>query len=82
MIRRRPLILSTVALLAALAGCASAPSAPPAVPRVAVMSAFQPELVLLRQKLQDAHTTRINGVEFIPARSKAARCCCSCRASA
>ena len=58
------LILSTVALLAALAGCASAPSAPPAVPRVAVMSAFQPELVLLRQKLQDAHTTRINGVEF------------------
>ena len=58
------LIVSTVALLAALTGCASPPSAPPAVPRVAVMSAFEPELALLRQKLQGASTTRINGVEF------------------
>lgn len=64
MIQRRSMILSAVALLAALAGCASPPSAPPATPRVAVMSAFEPELVLLRQRLQDASTTRINGVEF------------------
>ena len=64
MIQRRPLILSTVALLAALAGCANTPPAPPATPRIAVMSAFEPELVLLRQQLQGASTTRINGVEF------------------
>ena len=64
MIQRRPLILSIVALLAALAGCANTPPSTPATPRIAVMSAFEPELVLLRQKLQGASTTRINGVEF------------------
>ncbi|RYF81290.1 MAG: phosphorylase [Comamonadaceae bacterium] len=52
----------------ALAGCASMGPADGArldtVPRVAVMSAFAPEMVLLRQKLQSAQTHRINGVEF------------------
>ena len=59
---------SALLLGLALAGCASMGTADGArldtVPRVAVMSAFAPELVLLRQKLQDARTHRINGVEF------------------
>lgn len=65
MIRLRRLLLA-LAASAALAGCAGMAAAPQAdtTPRIAVMSAFEPELVLLRQKLQDARTTRINGVEF------------------
>ncbi|SIR30440.1 5'-methylthioadenosine/S-adenosylhomocysteine nucleosidase [Pseudacidovorax sp. RU35E] len=63
--RLRRLLLA-LAASAALAGCAGMTVAPQAdsTPRIAVMSAFEPELVLLRQKLQDARTTRINGVEF------------------
>lgn len=63
----RPLLrrlLGAFALAAALAGCAGVQPGADAPPRIAVMSAFEPELVLLRRKLQDAHTTRINGVEF------------------
>ena len=63
----------------ALAGCAGGPvSAPPpsaatatatsgwldATPRVAVISAFEPELALLRQQLQGAQRHRVNGVDF------------------
>lgn len=55
-------------LSAALAGCATVGPADggrlDATPRVAVMSAFAPELVLLRQKLQNARTHSINGAEF------------------
>ncbi len=51
-----------------LAGCASQPfgTARPEMPqpRIAVVSAFEPELVLLRQRLQGAQSQRINGVEF------------------
>ncbi len=65
---RKPLLyrlFGALALAAALAGCAGMrPAAGDATPRVAVMSAFEPELVLLRQKLQDARTVRINGVAF------------------
>ena len=62
-------LLGAVLIGAALAGCATpAPTAggarQDATSRVAVMSAFGPELVLLRQKLQDARAHRINGVEF------------------
>lgn len=56
--------LATLALAAALVGCAGVQSGADATPRIAVMSAFEPELVLLRQQLQGARTTRINGVEF------------------
>jgi len=48
-------------------GCATAPSAAPqldATPRVAVVSAFQPELTLLLARLQDAKRHRVNGVDF------------------
>lgn len=59
---------AALALSTTLVGCASVAPADDArtdsVPRVAVISAFAPELVLLRQKLQDARTARINGVEF------------------
>ncbi len=34
-------------------------------PRVAVISAFAPELVLLRKSLLDPHVYRVNGVEFV-----------------
>ena len=61
--------LATALLGLALAGCASQPfgTARPELPqaRVAVISAFEPELVLLRQRLQGAQSQRINGVEFI-----------------
>ena len=61
-----PLVLSL-----ALGACASAPpptaasaAAPAAAPRVAVISAFEPELRLLRSRVQHAATQRLNGVEF------------------
>ncbi|QHJ01392.1 phosphorylase [Xylophilus rhododendri] len=34
-------------------------------PRIAVVSAFEPELVLLRQQLQDAQRHSVQGVEFL-----------------
>lgn len=61
--------LATAVLGLALAGCGTPPfsTARPDVqqPRIAVMSAFEPELVLLRQRLQGAQSQRINGVEFV-----------------
>jgi adenosylhomocysteine nucleosidase len=58
--------IRSVAVICAmvLAGCA-APSAPvDATPRVAVVSAFEPELALLLAKLEHPHRTSMNGVEF------------------
>ena len=59
------------AALLALAGCAAVPAgpAPAAVrldsqPRVAVVSAFEPELALLLARLQDAREHHVNGVRF------------------
>ncbi|MDN4587897.1 phosphorylase [Xenophilus aerolatus] len=61
--------LATALVALALAGCGTPPfaTARPEVqqPRIAVISAFEPELVLLRQRLQGAQSQRINGVEFI-----------------
>jgi adenosylhomocysteine nucleosidase len=62
-------ILVTCALAAGLAGCAGvAPDARAArlddTPRMAVISAFEPELTLLLAKLQGAKKYSINGVEF------------------
>jgi len=48
----------------ALAGCAGTP-APEATRRVAVISAFEPELALLRAQTKNAKAERINGVEFV-----------------
>jgi adenosylhomocysteine nucleosidase len=69
----RPLF-SAALLAAALllqAGCATAPAGPPvdavridASPRVAVISAFQPELTLLAAQMQQARRHVVNGVEF------------------
>lgn len=68
---RAPGVRLTAALLLAaalLGGCATLDAADGArldtTPRVAVISAFAPELVLLRQKLQGARTHTLNGVEF------------------
>lgn len=56
-----------IALLAAcwlgLAGCATVPT-PDTPPRVAVISAFDAELALLRAQTKNARTERLNGVEF------------------
>jgi adenosylhomocysteine nucleosidase len=75
---RRALALAAV-LAGLLAGCAGAPPAavdrapsPSAdtgarldgVPRVAIVSAFEPELVLLRARLAGPVTHRVHGVEF------------------
>lgn len=51
---------------AALVGCAGVPEGGrlDATPRIAVISAFQPEIVLLQTRLQDARKHSINGVEF------------------
>lgn len=66
--RRWSRLASTLALAVALAGCATTGEVQgtrlDSAPRVAVISAFEPELVLLRQKLQDGRTHRVNGVEF------------------
>ena len=51
----------------ALSGCATAPADGArldATPRVAVVSAFQPELALLLGQVQGARQYRVNGVEF------------------
>jgi adenosylhomocysteine nucleosidase len=47
-----------------LAGCATSPALLDATPRVAVISAFEPELALLLAKLEHPRKTRVNGVEF------------------
>jgi adenosylhomocysteine nucleosidase len=65
-------------IVLALSGCATPASSPPAsssvtagipvrldeTPRIAVMSAFEPELTLLLKQLQDPARHRLNGVEF------------------
>lgn len=65
--------LSTVLLAAALllqAGCTTPPAAPvesrwlDATPRVAVVSAFQPELTLLLARVEQPRRHTVNGVEF------------------
>ena len=62
-------LLAACALAAGLAGCAGLPAPGSAVrldetPRIAVISAFQPEIVLLSSKLQDARKYSVNGNEF------------------
>ena len=47
-----------------LAGCAAAPPTADSTPRVAVISAFQPELTLLLSKVEQPRKQSINGVEF------------------
>lgn len=47
-----------------LAGCAAPSAMVDATPRVAVISAFEPELALLLAKVEQPHTTSVNGVEF------------------
>src|SRR5687768_10989797 len=63
--------LGAVLLGAALllqAGCASTPALDPlrldAAPRVAVISAFQPELTLLLSRVEQPRKFTINGVDF------------------
>ncbi len=60
-------VLAAVAL-AWLAGCASVPGSTPVrlddTRRIAVISAFQPELTLLLSRVQDARKHSVNGVEF------------------
>jgi adenosylhomocysteine nucleosidase len=58
---RASLFLAACLLL--LAGCATSPAAD-APARVAVISAFEPELALLRAQTKSAAVQRINGVEF------------------
>ncbi|WP_298929683.1 5'-methylthioadenosine/S-adenosylhomocysteine nucleosidase [uncultured Ramlibacter sp.] len=61
-------ILLALALAGAvLAGCATAPPAGgklDATPRIAVVSAFQPELTLLLGRLQQSAKHSVNGVDF------------------
>ncbi|MDM0040990.1 5'-methylthioadenosine/S-adenosylhomocysteine nucleosidase [Variovorax sp. J22G21] len=62
-------LLAACALAAGLAGCAGLPAPSGAVrldetPRIAVISAFQPEIVLLSSKLLDARKYSVNGNEF------------------
>ena len=60
--------LGAIALAAALAGCASGPTATAArldaTPRVAVISAFAPELTVLLPQVQQPVKHRVNGVDF------------------
>jgi len=53
-----------VACAALLAGCAAPSASVDATPRIAVISAFEPELDLLLAKVEQPRKTRINGVEF------------------
>lgn len=55
------------ALLLVLGGCAALPASSTRfdeTPRIAVLSAFQPELTLLREELQQSRSFFANGVEF------------------
>ncbi|MEO6409086.1 MAG: 5'-methylthioadenosine/S-adenosylhomocysteine nucleosidase [Burkholderiaceae bacterium] len=63
-IRRR---FASIALACAFAGCAVQPAAPAlldATPRVAVISAFDAELALLRAQTKGVRSHRVHGVEF------------------
>ena len=58
-------VLAAVALLlAGLAPLAAAHDIQDDVPRTAVVSAFAPELSILKDELADASTHSVNGVEF------------------
>ena len=65
-------LLAAATLAAAVAGCSTAPMRPPrapvvqldATPRIAVISAFEPELTVLLPQVQHAAKHRVNGVEF------------------
>jgi adenosylhomocysteine nucleosidase len=64
-------LLLACALAAGLAGCAGTSPAPDSrstrlddTPRMAVISAFQPELALLLARVQDPRKYSVNGVEF------------------
>lgn len=69
---RTRLSLVHCALIASLAGCAGMPGSAPgdgavrldATPRIAVLSAFEPELKLLLTRVQSPRTYSVNGVEF------------------
>jgi adenosylhomocysteine nucleosidase len=60
--RKRVHALFALFLVALFAGCATPAS--DTTPRIAVMSAFPPELALLLSKVQDAQAHSIHGVEF------------------
>jgi adenosylhomocysteine nucleosidase len=53
--------VAALILVLVLAGCATSPVG---APRVAVISAFEPELALLKAKVADARQETVNGVEF------------------
>lgn len=61
-------LLAGCALAATLAGCAGLPSGTAMrldeTPRIAVISAFQPELTLLSAQMQNPRRQSVNGVEF------------------
>ena len=61
-------LLACFMLAWAVAGCASVQPAATllldATPRVAVISAFDAELALLRAQTRNARSHRVNGVEF------------------
>ncbi|MBC5785368.1 5'-methylthioadenosine/S-adenosylhomocysteine nucleosidase [Ramlibacter sp. USB13] len=71
---RRLLAAALAAAALLLQGCAGTPAAPAATatqsasldptPRIAIVSAFQPELVLLRSRLAQPRVHQANGVEF------------------
>lgn len=66
--RRIAQLLGTLALAGALAGCASSPAVQgtrlDSTPRIAVISAFAPELTVLLPQVQQPARHSINGVEF------------------
>jgi len=55
-------LVAALAAMLVLAGCASAPAAEPA--RIAVISAFEPELALLLSRVDQPRKQVINGVQF------------------
>ena len=61
-------LLGTLALTAVVAGCAAVPSGPGArldtTARIAVISAFAPELTVLLPQVQQPVKHRVNGVDF------------------
>ena len=62
---KRIVVPAAVALLAlGMGSVATAHETRDAVPRTAVVSAFAPELVILKEDLADASTHSVNGVEF------------------
>ncbi|WP_017522512.1 5'-methylthioadenosine/S-adenosylhomocysteine nucleosidase [Pusillimonas noertemannii] len=60
-----PLYLLIAFCLAGMSALAQAESRVDETPRIAIVSAFEPELVILREVLQDASSQSINGVEFL-----------------